>query len=63
MTVHLSVCMSTYNRDERMLHEVFASVCKQKPSFEYEVIVVDDGSSSDVTEKICSKYPIRYIRI
>jgi glycosyltransferase involved in cell wall biosynthesis len=31
--------------------------------FEYEVIVVDDGSSTRETVKVCEQYPIHYCRI
>lgn len=54
----LSVVMATYNRAD-LLAMVLESIRVQKPTFDYEVIVVDDGSQDD-TKSICTFYSANY---
>ncbi|MFY0651991.1 MAG: glycosyltransferase [Cyclobacteriaceae bacterium] len=57
----ISVIIPTYNR-AHLIKETIKSVLRQTFS-DYELIVVDDGST-DNTEKLISNYPdIRYIKI
>jgi glycosyltransferase involved in cell wall biosynthesis len=56
-----SICISTYNKPNT-LRKVLDSIFVQQIPFDFEVIVVDDGSSSS-TKLICNSYPIKYIRI
>ncbi|MFH1737521.1 MAG: glycosyltransferase [bacterium] len=58
-----SICMATHNRAPKVLAQVFDSIFLQKPSFECEVIVCDDGPESDAAKDICLRYPINYHRI
>ena len=47
--------MPTYNKGEA-LNRTLKSIFDQSPNFNFEVIVIDDGSS-DNTKEICEKYP------
>ena len=59
----LSVCLSTYERPMH-LDRVLCSIERQQPPFEYEVIVVDDGTVSSDIRIACSQYPhVRYYRL
>jgi len=53
-----SVVIPTYNKGYA-LQRVLESVRMQKPGFDYEIIVVDDGSSDD-TASICKHYAVEY---
>lgn len=65
----VSICIATHNRSPGVLARVFDSIFAQRPPFEFEVIVVDDGSHnidgtrSDAAKKVCEQYPIEYHRI
>ncbi len=56
-----SVVLLTFN-GERYLGEVLDSVFKQKTSFQYEVIVIDSGST-DTTLEIVRSYPVNLHQI
>jgi len=55
----VSVIITTYNR-ARLAEEAVKSVLAQSFT-NYEIILVDDGST-DETEKILKKYPLKYLR-
>lgn len=57
----ISVCISTYNRKD-YLSQTIASVLKQNYK-DYEVIIVDDGSTDGTEEMIKEgQYPVRYYK-
>lgn len=58
--IKASIIITTFNKGD-YLHLSLDSIFKQKPPFEYEVIVVDDGST-DKTKEVIKKYEdkIRY---
>ena len=58
----VSVCMASFDRDPDVLRRTLESVCSQKPPFEFEVIVVDDGSEHGAPD-VCGDFPVRYHRI
>lgn len=52
-----SICMATYQKPKH-LNEVLISIHTQKVPFEFEVIVVDDGSKNKKEiKKICKSFP------
>lgn len=53
-----SVVMATYNK-AALLERCLDSIFRQQTEFEYEVIVVDDGSN-DATQQVCNQWPLRY---
>lgn len=53
-----SVVIATYNKAE-LLERCLESIFRQRPPFDYEVIVIDDGSQ-DATAQVCRRWPIRY---
>lgn len=59
-----SVCLSTYDRPQ-VLHRTLESIGRQEPPFEFEVIVVDDGSPGEGTRNIIERMHswVQYIRI
>lgn len=57
-----SICMSTFNKPH-LLPATLDSIFRQEVPFDYEVIVVDDGSADGQVRDICSRYPVRYYRI
>ena len=57
-----SICIASYDRPE-MLDNTLESIYRQSPPFHFETIVVDDGSPSSKTRKVCDRYPVRYYRI
>ena len=56
----LSVVMASYNRAP-LLARTLASIRRQRPSFPYEILVVDDGSEDD-TKGVCETYGVRTFR-
>ena len=65
MAIKASICLSTYNKPT-YLNRVLASIDCQSPPFDFEVVVVDDGSSDLSTESVCLAYSnlnLRYYRI
>ncbi len=60
--VAVSIAMSTHNKPDylkRTLHSIYV----QHPPFDFEVVVVDDGSQTGETWELCQKYPVVYRRI
>ena len=55
-----SIIIPAYN-EETAIGDLLASMKELKITDNYEVIVVDDGST-DATREIVSKYPVRLIR-
>jgi len=53
--------MATYDRPD-VLRRTLDSIFVQRPLFEFEVIVVDDGGQHSA-EGVCSRYPVRYSRV
>jgi glycosyltransferase involved in cell wall biosynthesis len=63
MTPRASVCMSTFNRPG-MLQETLTSIARQSVPFPFEVIVVDDGPTSEETKTVCGDFPlVKYARL
>jgi glycosyltransferase involved in cell wall biosynthesis len=56
-----SICLSTYSKP-KYLKRVLESIARQKPPFDYEVIVVDDGSPDFETESVCIKAEVQNLR-
>lgn len=61
--MRVSICMSTYNRKPEILIQVLDSILHQRPPFQYEVIVVDDGSEGNSTQRVCQERDVEYHRI
>jgi glycosyltransferase involved in cell wall biosynthesis len=57
-----SICIAAYNKPNH-LGMVLQSIFRQKPSFSWEVIVVDDGSPSQEVQDVCKRFPVSYHRI
>lgn len=57
-----SICMSAHNKPQ-LLPATLDSIYKQAPPFDFETIVIDDGSKDNQVRDICRKYPVRYHRI
>lgn len=58
----VSICIAAYGKP-LYLEKVLASIFCQKITFDYEVIVVDDGSPDSGIWNASSLYPVRYKRI
>jgi glycosyltransferase involved in cell wall biosynthesis len=58
MSVKVSVCMTTYNHEE-FIAQAVESALMQEVSFDYEIIIGEDGSQ-DETRRICIDYAERY---
>lgn len=59
MTIELSVIMPAFNCEDT-IEEAVTSVLKQKTTFSYEIIIVDDRSTdgtSSVIESLAERYP------
>jgi glycosyltransferase involved in cell wall biosynthesis len=48
-----SVIIPTYNRSWLLRHTLDSLVCQSLPRHDFEVVVVDDGSSDDTAELVC----------
>jgi len=57
-----SICIATFDKP-KALDRTLESIFSQSPSGPYEVIVVDDGSPEEKTERVCDRHPVRYARI
>lgn len=61
--IRASICISTYDRP-RMLRQTLKSIYKQRVPFEFETIVVDDGSPTAVVQQVCQEFPrATYLKI
>jgi len=62
-TPRASICIAAFNKPT-LLKNTLLSIYSQTVPFEYEVIVVDDGSADDRIRRVCSKFSkLRYHRI
>lgn len=61
-TPKCSIVMSTYNKPT-LLARTLDSIVRQKPTFSYEVIVVDDGSPTEDAREICRSRCVTYHRL
>lgn len=59
--MHCSLVIATRNHAP-YLHRTLASIRAQRPSFAYELIVVDDGST-DETRQVCRRHGADYYRL
>jgi len=59
MGIEVSVVMATYNKSWA-LAQVLDAIKRQRVSFDYEIIVVDDGSTDD-TQAVCEGRIVEYI--
>lgn len=57
-----SICMSTHNKPD-LLRNTLKSIYRQRPGFDFETIVVDDGSIDQRIANVCKDFPVRYHRI
>ena len=57
-----SIVMSTRNKPN-ILKQVLKSIYRQEPCFDFETIIVDDGSENKNVEAVCGEFPVKYIRI
>jgi glycosyltransferase involved in cell wall biosynthesis len=69
-----SICIATFDKVE-LLERVLPSIFTQRTPFRYEVLVVDDGSPTIATRRLCREWaqgsfaylrhgcPLRYFRI
>lgn len=59
-SIMASICIATYDKAD-LLEGTLASIFRQCPPFEFEVIVVDDGSPPNKgTQYLCEKYQAQY---
>ena len=58
----LSIIICVYNTDTALVDSALSSIYSEVGAEEFEVIFVDDGSSTDYSE-IINKYPIVYTKI
>jgi glycosyltransferase involved in cell wall biosynthesis len=54
-----SVVIATFNKAP-FLRRTLNSIISQRVPFDYEIIVVDDGSTDD-TKEVCNEFPVRYV--
>lgn len=59
MGTSVSVVISTYNKSWA-LAQTLDAIKRQRVSFDYEIVVVDDGSSDD-TEAVCEGRGVEYV--
>jgi hypothetical protein len=62
MKIRASICISTFNKPS-LLKTTLASIYSQSPGFNFETIVVDDGSADGKVREVCREFPVRYNRI
>jgi len=63
VAVKCSVCIAAYDKPWH-LDRVLASIMGQDVPYEWELIVVDDGSPTDEVAEVCSHYgKVDYVRI
>jgi hypothetical protein len=60
--VKCSICIATYDKAP-LLQQTLASIFAQHPPFDFEVIVVDDGSEGHSTRDVCANFPVQYHRV
>jgi len=59
----VSICIATHNKP-LLLRNTLESIVCQDPGFEWELIVVDDGSPDQETYNVCSDYTkVHYVRL
>lgn len=56
-----SIAIATHNK-ANLLYNTLKSIYRQKPPFNFEVIITDDGSVDD-TKEICELYPVQYYHL
>lgn len=56
-----SICIATYDRP-KILRRTLESIYLQRPTFDFEVIVVDDAGPRSARE-VCGEFPVWYRRI
>lgn len=62
-SIAASICIATFDK-AKLLKGTLESIYQQKPPFEFETIVVDDGSPpGSRTRQICKQFSVRYHRI
>lgn len=54
-TIAISVIVPVFNTDEKVLEECLQSICEQSFN-DYEVIIVDDGSTNKSTQTTCDSF-------
>src|ERR1044071_8366981 len=52
----ISIIVPSYNPNEKYMSELLHSISMQQFN-DYELIIVDDGSTNDVIEKVVNQYP------
>ena len=57
-----SICIAAYDKPHH-LNRVLESIFKQSPPFDFEVIVVDDGTLDEGIVEVCTNYPVIYRRL
>jgi len=63
LATKVSICIATYDKP-LALRKTLDSIVSQDPEFTWELIVVDDGSPTDETTKVCEDFPkVQYHRI
>ena len=61
--VRCSICIATHNR-ATLLTRTLTSIVRQTIPFDWELIVVDDGSVGSFTRIVCSSFSrVKYLRI
>jgi glycosyltransferase involved in cell wall biosynthesis len=56
----VSVIVPSYDA-EVFIHDCLTSIFAQTGPFELDVIVVNDGSSGDTLQRVCSTFPLRFV--
>ena len=58
----VSICIAAHDKPYHLICTL-ESIYKQSPKSTFEVIVADDRSENNDIHKVCSRYPVRHIRI